>query len=310
MKAIVTHAHCVDGYLSALILGALYPEATVIRRKYTDPKLDLVEDAVFCDIAPPRGQARAFFEAGAVVLDHHRSALPVFSEPAARGRYSATPGESGAVLALQYAYEHGWVADREVCRAVEDIATLVGVYDTWQTSSPSFETASALHAGLEALMDDASWTLDKIARDYAFVTRLGEVLYGKTKERAKRAAERAVVKRVAILGVPTTVGILTDNVSTGTFNLAANLVDADVVLAASFDSDVRASAHEDTVESLEGAQIRCSLRSRAGYDCAGLAEAFGGGGHRGAAGFSVDRRHLVRPVQVVLDAFLQKGVRL
>lgn len=301
MKTIVTHANCVDGYLSALILRACYPSATVVRRKHTDPDLEVTEDTIFCDIAPSRSQAQAFFAAGAVVLDHHRSALDVFREPAARGRYSATPGESGAVLALQHLYEHGedWV---HLADAAEDMATLIGIYDTWVVSNPRFEEAAELHAGLEAVMDDEAITLASLADDHAFYRRLGAVLYGKTKARAKRAAERAIVKEVEVFGRVTSVGVLVDPVSTGVLNLAANLVEAEVVLAASFDSDAVASEAPLVVEELDGQKIRCSIRSRGRVDCAKLAEHFGGGGHRGAAGFSLERGRLHRPVQVAIEA--------
>ena len=304
VDTIVVHASCVDGFLSELILREAYPEAKVIRAQYDAlGKLEPSPNMLFCDIAPPGPVASKFFDVGAVVLDHHKSAAPIFALPNARGEYAATPGVSGAVLAFRHTLAAGRPPEHSATLA--KVVELVGIYDTWVESSPYFERACAAHAVLDLYKGDPdAFSTKTIASQWASHEQLGRLLFLRTVDTAKSVAKRAVVKRLTIEGRELRVGCLTDSVSTAVLNQAAQYVDADVVLSAFLPNVDPSMAPEDGLHvEPSGGDVRASLRSRdPSIDCAALAQRLGGGGHGGAAGFGVPRYGLVmRPVQRALD---------
>lgn len=310
VDTIVVHASCVDGFLSELILRESYPEAKVIRAQYDAlAKLEPSPNMLFCDIAPPLKVAASFFDAGATVLDHHKSAAAIFALPNARGEYSATPGVSGSVLAFRHVIQVGKAPSN--LYKLANIVELVGIYDTWVESSPLFERACAAHAVLDLYKGDPeAFSVEKITTGWESHEQLGRLLFLRTVDTAKRIAKRAIVKRVKVDGRELTVGCLTDPVSTAVLNQACQYVEADVVLSAFLPEVDPSTSPEGPVLELDGGEVRASLRSRdASIDCAALAQKLGGGGHQGAAGFGVPRDGLVRPVQRALDALVHLGVK-
>jgi phosphoesterase RecJ-like protein len=73
-----------------------------------------------------------------------------------------------------------------------------------------------------------------------------------------------------------------------------NLIDL-LRLAVEADTAVLAKAHDD-------GRVKVSLRSRGDTDVGALAASFGGGGHRLAAGFTVDDGDVDAVLQSVLDS--------
>lgn len=308
---IVTHANCVDGYLSALVLLECYPEARVIFHQYggADPALpEENEEMIFCDVSPPKHLAEAFFAAGAVLLDHHRSAVPVFEAKGARGAYSAMPGVSGAVLAFEYGRAFPWRLADSRRGEVEDIASLVGIYDTWDVSSRRFEEATAAHAALDLVMRDTTYPLQgatralaKILDDWRTVLLpMGRMLVRQSAARAAKAASRAILRETEIGNRKTSVGLLVDSLTTAELNLAARLVQAELVLSAKFGEPLADFMFEE--------DVHCSLRAGAiasEVDCGALAAVLGGGGHKGAAGFAIRRGGAARPVYYALGRLVE-----
>lgn len=111
VTTIVTHANCMDGLASAMILLDVLPSAKIVFCQYNTPdylNLPATPNMLFCDITPPRDRAAEFVTAGSIVLDHHKTAKDIVLMFGANGVFGdeiANPGISGAMLA----YQQVWV---------------------------------------------------------------------------------------------------------------------------------------------------------------------------------------------------------
>jgi oligoribonuclease NrnB/cAMP/cGMP phosphodiesterase (DHH superfamily) len=278
VRVIVAHDECADGTASAILLHDALPGAEIVFCDYGAPARQLAArpGMLFCDFSPPAARADEFVAAGAMVLDHHRSARPVierFGERGVFGDERADPGVSGAMLA----YRHVWLALR--AGAPEQpfaawFAAAAGARDTWQTASPLWRDGCVQHALLTAF-DNTFWLatpLAALARDWADrYAWVGEQLVARDHDRLRRAiaaAHRFTTRR----GLR---GIAIDGVAFAS-DAAEHLADqVDVVIAFSLAAPGGAPA------------MQVSLRSHAGFDCAAFAQRFGGGGHTRAAGFAL-----------------------
>ncbi len=276
VRTIVSHDSCADGIASALLLHDALPAAEIIFADYgTAIDLPVRPHMLFCDFSPPPARVDEFVAAGAIVLDHHRSARPIVDKFAARGVFGdekLDPGVSGAVLAYREVWRVlGGGADPVHAKWFAEAA---GARDTWQTGSPLWRDGCVQHAVLLAFPQPfwMSLSFSRIcaewAERYAWV---GEQLIAQRMDRvehvlgqAHRFTTRSGVRVVAIPG----------------HSLASDLSErvtgeADLVVAFGF-----------VVE--QGRQmLRISLRSPNRFDCAAFAQQHGGGGHTNAAGFGI-----------------------
>jgi hypothetical protein len=269
VRTIVTHDHCSDGLASALILKTALPEASILFVQYGTPELlglRAEPGMLFCDMSPPADRANEFVAARAVVLDHHataRSVVEAFGERGVFGDEKTEPGVSGAVLALRAV---GADASGPVVR---ELATLAGIRDTWQRTSPRWNEAIAQH---EALMfwPRAKW-LDAPVADWPRLLEIGPTLLEKQAERVQRAIDKAW--RFVLGGVRL---VVLDRVEL-TSDVAETLHSSvDLVVGFGYRAE-------------EGSKLTLafSMRSHTDFDCAAFAKHEGGGGHTRAAGFSM-----------------------
>lgn len=299
VRTIVAHDECADGTASAILLHDALPDAEVIFADYGSvaEQLPARPGMLFCDFSPPAARADEFVAAGAIVLDHHRSAQQVvarFGDHGVFGDEHADPGVSGAVLA----YRHVWLplrqgsADRSF---VEWFASSAGVRDTWQTSSRVWHDGCVQHALLTAFRQSfwLATSLSSIARDWAsHYAWVGEQLIAKDRDRLERAisaAHRFTTRR----GLR---GIAIDGLSYASDAAERLVAQVDIVIAFGFAEEAGVPV------------MRISLRSHAGFDCAAFAQCFGGGGHTRAAGFAV-RLAEAHPFQVIEQMFDDAGTR-
>jgi hypothetical protein len=287
VKNIVVHGGaCPDGIASAMILHDALPDAEIRFVQYQTPEQASLEpkpNMLFCDITPVAERAADFVAAGAVVLDHHKTAKPVveaFGPMGAFGDEKDDPGVCGAVLA----YRHVWMPvmaarggpARDVGAArVFDFATLAGIRDTWLNKHPRWREA-VVQAEMLRFYPLEHWMGMRAAFSEAQVPvwaerrKLGEVVVARHEASVKRALEK--VWRFTTAKGTRVIMFEGTHLSSD----AAEVIDkeADIVIGFGF-----------VVEGGEQKQI-FSMRSHTGYDVAVLCKSFGGGGHTAAAGFN------------------------
>jgi len=280
VKHIVSHENCPDGIASAMILKNVLPDAKVTFLQYETPEhkgLVPEEGMLFCDFSPHKSRVVDFKEAGALVLDHHKSQEAVVELFGPNGVFAdekAEPGVCGAVLAFREVWEPLMKATgipddfrpfiRELIR---DFATLAGIRDTWQRKDPRWiaacEQAEALPFWpIETLLDLAP-------EQWAQKLELGPILYAKRLKSAEKCIEKsfqfwttAKQRRVVV------------------FDGLKQSSDAAEMLGDKADFVVGLGM---TVENNDP-QIIYSSRSHTGFNCSAFALAHGGGGHTAAAG--------------------------
>lgn len=90
VHTIVTHANCPDGIASAILLHDVLPEAKIVfvqHQTLEHKSLPVSEGVLFVDFAPHETQAQQFVEAGAMILDHHKTARAIVEAFGDNGRF-------------------------------------------------------------------------------------------------------------------------------------------------------------------------------------------------------------------------------
>jgi len=282
VKTIVCHANCSDGLASAMILHNVLPDAKIVFLQYNTPELaafEATEGQLWCDFCPPADRFQEFVAAGAIVLDHHKTAKITVAEFGENGVFADEkdePGVSGALLA----YRHVWVplaaewhagvgSGKEYARIVERLATLAGIRDTWQRQSPDWMAAMAQAEALQ-FWPKEEW-LDEDVWDWGEKAKIGMTLLAKHAEKV----DKAVKGSFRFTSSKGNRVLMFQGVST-TSDAAEKIGDgADIIVGFRYETDA------------EGHKIVFSLRSHTGFDCSKLAKEHpGGGGHTAAAGFA------------------------
>jgi len=287
LKHIIVHDKCGDGMASAMILKWCFPHADVDFVQYDKKKhrtLPVRPDTVFADFSPHAEQVKAFLQAEAVVLDHHKTQKQVvaeFGELGVFGDEDTEPGVSGAVLAFREVFrplirDKGLPIERQlqVENTIEDFAILAGIRDTWQNKDPRWHEANELNAALtfwpaENLLglDPASWG-EKLS--------LGPILYQRRLDWAKQCGDESW----RITTPAGTKCAIFEGLKAAS-DVAEYLDDTDIDLVFAFD-----------VFLVDGVPAMvCTTRSHTDFDCGAFAKSYGGGGHTRAAGF----KHLLQP---------------
>jgi oligoribonuclease NrnB/cAMP/cGMP phosphodiesterase (DHH superfamily) len=259
----IFHAGCPDGFGAAWSAWLRWGDRGSYVPRGHDDALRVHELAgayvLFADIAPPLRAYRALAaQAGhLVVLDHHVSALRAFETDPFLARELAESGHevrfdlsrSGSALA--------WSALHEG-EPLPDLLAYVEDQDLWRWKLPRSQEINAAIASfpreLEVWSALARTPLDALAEQGAPILR----------------SQRAELERVLTKRQPLAIG-----------GLRIEGVNA-LATRARFGSACGA------VYRIDGRRVDVSLYSIGELDVAALAASLGGGGHRNAAGFSVD----------------------
>lgn len=296
IRTLIVHDNCADGLLSGLLLREVFPNATLRFIQYQTPdhqNLKAEPGMLFADFSPPESRAQEFVNAGAYILDHHRSARQVVDSFGSRGIFgdeSRDPGVSGAVLVFRELWKPwidslGFVVRTEQVTKVADIVTLAGIRDTWQNKSPRWEDALLQHAVFmfypkEWWLARTFYVLDWKGQSAVseWDTRLheiGPVLIDKNQKGVKKTVEGA--RR--FLSKKGTRVVVFDGVRRSS--------DSAELLGSGADLVVGFGYHEEDTPSGRLTKMTVSTRSHTTFDCIKLASTRGGGGHTRAAGFSI-----------------------
>lgn len=292
IKTIITHDKCPDGTASALLLRDVLPDANVIFCQYSTPAHEaLVAEPgiIFADFSPHRDHIQKFVDAGAVVLDHHRTAKEVvaaFGPLGVFGDEVGDPGVSGAVLA----YREVWKPLREELRAlkgstiisdgydewVENFARIAGIRDTWQKKSPDWEKACVQSSALFFMpqQEIVQMGLREVWKNWDVqLGWAGQIHYTKhcrTVEKVVKDSFRYTTVKGTRIALFQGVKLSSD---------AAEVPGVDVDIICGFEV-----IYEDNAP-----RYIYSCRSRTNYDVSALAKFYDGGGHRAAAGFNIKK---------------------
>ena len=269
-RVLFYHASCPDGFGAAwAVQRAWGPGARYVARGHedrVDPGSVEGQLVVFADIAPREDELRELAEVAAqvVVLDHHVSARdrltgdPSLENLLAAGGHElhCDLGHSGAILAWRYF--HPREPDPELLRYVED-------QDLWHFDLPHSEQVNAAIGShpmtFEAWDELADRGAAQLAQEGEPIVRLDRVEV----ERALRTAHPVALAGRRIEGV--------------------NAQRSRSAIGHALAKRAAYGPSWGLVYRLSGRRVDASLYSLGDLDVAKLAERFGGGGHRNAAGF-------------------------
>lgn len=306
---VVYHANCTDGFGAAFAAWLkLGDEAEYLPMEYRristpadfDMKVSLAakgNDVYILDFSFPREVMDALFKHAkrVVWLDHHKTAFEMWCGEYEHGMefYEVVDGKhyialddkrSGAMLAW-----HNFHPGTKVPTLIQHIDDR----DRWQFK---LDGSKEFHAALNSYKP---WT---------FETWRGIFLCGLFEKETWRVPEEFYMEGTAILRAhsqnvqealkqarPSGIKVLLseDGFAPVLNGLACN---APAFLASDLGHELaNLSGTFGLVWSMAGdGQVHCSLRSNGDYDVSAIAKAFGGGGHRNAAGFSTDINSLLR----------------
>jgi len=297
---VVTHDNCADGTASAILVHDALPEARIEFVQYGTPEYKaLTPEAgegvgMFVDFSPPADKAQAFADAGWLILDHHRGAQDVVKTFSTNGVFAdetLDPGVSGAVLA----FRHVWnplarsASSQNFVRLgdpvhsfANQLAILAGIRDTWQRDHAWWHDACAQAEVLHFFPNDywMATSLDRIAKGWDDISKIGELLLQKN---AKRVDE-AIKNGYRFTSKKGTRVIVFEGVIE-TSDAAEKLGDS-VDLAIGFRTVCEPEVFVQAFDIPQQPKYIFSTRSHTHFNCAAFAKRFGGGGHTKAAGFA------------------------
>lgn len=290
----VTHKNCADGNMSAILHSTFDHRGFTphIERVHynTEELTNLInttdEKFVFVDMTPPRDQIERYRTRGTVVIDHHVGAKDIVEAFGELGLYSAEPGDSGAYLYAKLLVDVGNSGDMSLTRrnlpGFQALASIIGIRDTWAKEGMSDGQWDAIGDVSEAIKfitpEPRQYTLDELT-DICGV--IGKALHSKRIESTADLLKKMDVTRIMNDGTGefTSVGFVPSN----HISDLADVAEVDLLVGFGF-------------YSVDGMTV--SLRSKKGLDCARIAKAIprcGGGGHKGAAGFTVPSYEMTGP---------------
>lgn len=311
-QVIVAHKSCADGFVSALFLRlALGTTPRCVFLSHGREREELVAEPgmLFCDMSPPEGRRDEFADVDAIVLDHHASARSLFEgERPLLGLCAGEAGVSGAVLAHAVVERARWRSTARGLVSRHRLARLVGIYDTWQRSSPDWADARAATEMVHFVrrsFDESEgcldgWDVDKLLIEIEKgISTVGRRLVQQEDLRAKEEASRAHRIVLGIDGADPLRVAFVESGSKGVSLASDHVTDADIVCSVDLEHGA------DLGRGFRELSYRVSMRSRGArsdLDLSRIAKALGGGGHRNAAGFRLDDVERSDPYSLVREA--------
>jgi oligoribonuclease NrnB/cAMP/cGMP phosphodiesterase (DHH superfamily) len=281
IKEVYFHDSCPDGTSSALICKTALQysgvSAEYIPIQYGSKRhneLVPAEGQLFVDITPPLKRWEEWIPYKPIVLDHHETAEKAVK--GLNGIYGTNDNYSGAMLAFEYIYApilgvpYVWKAFAELCM----------IRDTWKTEDPRWVEASKLSFGLTGIGWDKLKDVCGVgffnSREYTSVLNSGAVIHDMLKSKCDSILKgcHTIDKTLDDKHITLSFFNFTDrNVSDVCHHLLNN--GSDIV----FSYFIK--------HSYDGHEINFSVRSKDPFSASKLAEKFGGGGHKNAAGFRI-----------------------
>ena len=269
----IYHAGCPDGFGAAWSAQLAWGERGVYVPRGHDDALRPREFEgaylLFADIAPPLQAYLPLAEqvAQLVVLDHHISAQRSFEEDPFLARTLAEAGHEVRFDLTRSGSTLAWGA-LHPDEPLPDLLAYVEDQDLWRWKLPHSREINAAIGSHPR--DFATWSALAAAPLEALIEQGAPILraFRVEIERALANAQPLAIGRLRVEGV---------NARTQRAEIGHGLA-----------TRARYGAACGAVYRIEGRRVDVSLYSIGEFDVAALAASLGGGGHRNAAGFSVD----------------------
>lgn len=261
---LIYHADCLDGFTAAWAAWLKDPEATFVAAHHGEQPPDVTgQRVVIADFSYDLATVRQLHTEATefALLDHHQSALPLQHEPGC----VIDQSRSGAAIAWEYFHPEA-TDPPALVRYVQD-------RDLWRHELPHTQEVHAYLSSLSLEFEEWNTAAQALEDSLDVVVSQGEAILRFT----QKAVDR-MVKRAYLVNFPTPHG----KVRVPAVNTPEHASDVLNELAKDQPFAV-AYAYKDGM-------WKCSLRSAGdGEDVAVIAEQFGGGGHKHAAGFETAR---------------------
>ena len=305
---VIYHANCTDGFGAAFAAWCkLGNDAEYLPMHYSDDPLKDIpyegRDVYILDFSVPRADMDHLLELASKVvwLDHHRTAFEMWDAMAWIDRLDGLQQGLGVPLTHTIRlnnFKSGALLAWEYFHPEKDVPYLISRIDDRDRWQFKFDDSKALHAGLNAQpFTFESWKL---------LTPLGTTAWGSnyndavSRGRTILSVHNEQVRHTAKKATPCTIipAIINSADSyKGPWVWTQDNQCCASGLAVNTPNNISEVGHElanasgtyGLVWYYDGATGRanCSLRSNGDYDVSAIAKAFGGGGHRNAAGFKV-----------------------
>ena len=285
-KRVYFHSNCPDGIIARnfmhYILSNGYNDATTVEFIAQNPgkPAELVDGAVFVDLSPIPEQYEAFLKAGAVILDHHNTVLPLFEQ--FKDQYpdqlvfgETDKTESGAWLA--YLCLDQWMQTTDFIfkntGQFKVVAKMIAIGDCWDKSDPVvFENSRSLGKYIALYGNDY---IEIPGGD--FISRSQE--YGRLTRDTTARTSKSFIRRTH------------GDLEVLFYNTREGISDLAELARVTFGADLVVAWYQQSVKN-DGEVTSFSLRSNDSFDCGKFAKTFdGGGGHVHAAGFQIPGLH-------------------
>lgn len=277
----IYHANCVDGFAAAWAVWKKFPDCRFVPGRYDDvlvPEILRDESIVFVDFSLKRKDMEvvAAIAKSVTVIDHHKTAeaelQPLFDNDTINGVFDMD--KSGAVLAWEWF--HPEVSIPKLLLHIQD-------RDLWKFKRPG---TREIHSSLTSYSFDFDFELfDEIATNERFLSTM--IAEGTAIDRKHRLdVERMVdaTKRLVVIGGH---WIWCANLPPTMASDAGHAMCEIPLPAPDYAQELPAFA-ATYFDNADGRRVY-SLRSIGDFDVSEIAKKFGGGGHKNAAGFTVER---------------------
>lgn len=260
MKYVLYHANCNDGFGAAYAFWIKFPEYKYIAVSYGEdvPPLPNAEHVYIVDFSYKR---KVLLElAGKIpvtVLDHHKSAQADL-EGLEFAHFDM--GKSGAILAWEFV--HGAANPPALLAYIQD-------RDLWLKTLPDSDKISAYLFQFERTFENFAIAHKTLEQGFTFCLREGEAILNYINILTNQLCSKA--RKGILLGHE----VLFVNTAILQSEVGNKLITEGK-------SSIVALYYDDS-----NGGIYISLRSRKDFDCSKIAEHFGGGGHKNAAGFHI-----------------------
>lgn len=278
---VIYHDHCTDGFGAAFAAWMkLGDEAEYVPMNYgfkeDETPLYFDREVYMVDFSWPKQlMIDLFNHAKSVVwLDHHKTAFEMWCETEREKHVEVHPlpnnhviildnSKSGAMLTWEYFHPE---------KRAEAWVELIDDRDRWQFK---YEGSKPFHTAMQMLKPWAFEKWQRVLEHTDKIVQHGQTLLGYQEHQVESLVKYA--RKCFIMCKPLGYGVegLSVNTSVHMSEVGNELANK--------------SGTYGLIWYLgENNNVKCSLRSNGDYDVSAIAKCFGGGGHKNAAGFSVD----------------------